>query len=105
MAALPPHRQRRRPRPGSLDRPVNSRMYRGTWLLVGIPMLIAAFTVFHPRPLPRPTLQPDFDGATARLVAEEFVNRNPDRAPGTPGARRAADWVAQRLDQYSLEVG
>jgi len=68
-------------------------------------MLIAAFTVFHPRPLPRPTLQPDFDGATARLGAEEFVNRNPDRAPGTPGARRAADWVAQRLGQYSLEVG
>jgi hypothetical protein len=68
-------------------------------------MLIAAFTVFHPRPLPAPTLQPDFDGATARLGAEEFVNRNPDRAPGTPGARRAADWVAQRLDQYGLEVG
>jgi hypothetical protein len=80
-------------------------MYRGTWLLVGIPMLIAAFTVFHPRPLPAPTLQPDFDGATARLGAEEFANRNPDRAPGTPGARRAANWVAQRLNQYGLEVG
>jgi Peptidase family M28 len=68
-------------------------------------MLIAAFTVFHPRPLPAPTLRPDFDGATARLGAEEFVNRNPDRAPGTPGAHRAADWLAQRLDQYGLEVG
>ena len=80
-------------------------MYRGTWLLVGIPLLIAAFTVFHPHPLPAPTLQPDFDGASARLTAEQFANNNPDRVPGTPGARRAANWVAQRLDQYGLELG
>jgi hypothetical protein len=80
-------------------------MYRGTWLLVGMPLLIAAFTVFHPRPLPAPTLPPDFDGATARLTAEQFANNNPDRVPGTPGARRAANWVAQRLDQYGLELG
>jgi hypothetical protein len=80
-------------------------MYRGTWLLVGIPLLIAAFTVFHPQPLPAPTLRPDFDGATTRLTAEQFANNNPDRVPGSPGARRAANWVAQRLDQYGLELG
>lgn len=80
-------------------------MYRGTWLLVGIPLLIAAFTVFHPQPLPAPTLQPDFDGATARSTAEQFANNNPDRVPGSPGARRAASWVAQRLGQYGLELG
>jgi hypothetical protein len=80
-------------------------MYRGTWLLVGMPLLIAAFTVFHPRPLSAPTLQPDFDGGTARLTAEQFANTNPDRVPGTLGARRAANWVAQRLDQYGLELG
>src|SRR5262245_48920861 len=105
MAAHPPFRERRRARPGSLDRPVNSRMYRGTWLLVGIPLLIAAFTVFHPDPLPAPTLRPDFDGTSARLTADQFANNNPDRAPGTPGARRAANWVAQRLHQYDLDVG
>ena len=105
MAAHPPFRERRRARPGSLDRPVNSRMYRGTWLLVGIPLLIAAFTVFHPQPLPAPTLQPDFDGTTARLTAEQFANNNPIRVPGTPDARRAANWVARRLDQYGLELG
>jgi len=105
MAAHPPFRERRRARPGSLDRPVNSRMYRGTWLLVGIPLLIAAFTVFHPHPLLAPSLQPDFDGASARLTAEQFANTNPDRVPGSPGARRAANWVAQRLGQYGLELG
>ena len=80
-------------------------MYRGTWLLVGMPLLIAAFTVFHPRPLPAPTLQPDFDGASARLTAEQFANNNPDRVPGTPGDRQAANWVAQRFNQYGLELG
>ena len=49
MAAQPPSRQRHRARPGSVDRPVNSRMYRGTWLLVGIPLLIAAFSVAQPQ--------------------------------------------------------
>src|SRR5262245_20759664 len=104
MAAHPPFRERRRARPGSLDRPVNSRMYRGTWLLVGIPLLIAAFTVSHPDKLPAPTLQPNFDGAAARLTADQFASTNPNRVPGTRDAERAANWVAQRLDQYGLEL-
>ena len=79
-------------------------MYRGTWLLVGIPLLIAAFTVFHPQPLPAPILQPDFDGATAAQTARDFASNNPDRLPGTQGARAAGNWVAQRLDQYGLDV-
>jgi hypothetical protein len=104
MAAHPPFRQRRRPRPGSIDRPVNSRMYRGTWLLVGIPLLISAFTVSHPRSLSAPDLGPNFDGAAAKLTAEEFVSNNPDRAPGTAGARQAASWVTQRFTQYGLRT-
>ena len=104
MAAHPPFRQRRRPRPGSLNRPVNSRMYRGTWLLVGIPLLISAFTVSHPQPLRAPTLQPDFDGPAAVLTDRAFVNTNPDRAPGTVGARQATSWVSQRFAQYGLRT-
>ena len=87
MAAHPPFRQRRRPRPGSLNRPVNSRMYRGTWLLVGIPLLISAFTVSHPQPLRAPTLQPDFDGAAAVLTDELRRTRTPTALP----ARSARD--------------
>ncbi len=79
-------------------------MYRGTWLLVGIPLLIAAFTVFHPRSLDAPILQPDFDGATATETAREFARINPNRVPGTQGGRDAATWVAQRLEQYGLDV-
>jgi len=79
-------------------------MYRGTWLLVGIPLLISAFTVSHPQPLRAPTLQPDFDGATAVQTAKAFVNNNPYRVPGTARAQQATNWVAQRFGQYGLRT-
>src|SRR2546423_487241 len=40
MATVPPRTERRRARPGSVERPVNGRLYRGTWLLVGLPLLV-----------------------------------------------------------------
>src|SRR4029077_4581376 len=54
MATVPPRTERRRARPGSLDRPVNGRLYRGTWLLVGVPLLVLAFSVARPPGLPPP---------------------------------------------------
>src|SRR5687767_5253882 len=102
MAALPPSGHSRRARPGSLARPVNSRLYRGTWLLVGITLLVAAFSVYHPYVLHGPVLEPQFDGATALLTAQEFASNNPDRVPGSEGAAQAATWVAQRLGQHGL---
>jgi Peptidase family M28 len=102
MAALPPSRHERRARPGSLASPVNSRMYRGTWLLVGIPLLVAAFTVYRPQPLRAPTLQPEFDGAAAALAAREFAGQFPVRTPGSPTARDATNSVAEQLRQFGL---
>ena len=99
-----PSRQRHRARPGSVDRPVNSRMYRGTWLLVGIPLLIAAFTVSRPDPLRQPDLSPDFDGIAATVLAREFATQFPNRAPGSEKAPAAAAWVAERLSQYGFRT-
>jgi Peptidase family M28 len=104
MAALPPYRERRRARPGSFDRPVNGRMYRGTWLLVGIPLLIAAFSVSQPQSLPAPALPPDFDGTTATLLAKDFANQYPDRTPGSRTAHGAASWVSGQLAQYGFRT-
>ena len=104
MAALPPSRHERRARPGSLASPVNSRMYRGTWLLVGIPLLVAAFTVYRPQPLRAPELQPDFDGAAAALTAKGFASQFPIRTPGTPTAREATNWVAEQLRGFGLDT-
>ena len=78
--------RRRRPRPGSLERPVNARMYRGTWLLVGLPLLVAAFSVARPAPLPRPALPPTFDARRALVLAGELAR---DTRPLARLARRA----------------
>src|SRR6478736_5512785 len=79
MATVPPRTERRRARPGSLQRPVNGRLYRGTWLLVGLPLLVAAFSVARPAPLPRAFL-PAFDGGSAGgLGAAWFASHAPLR--------------------------
>ncbi len=106
MAALPPRSSRRRPRRGSLERPVSGRLYRGTWLLVGIPLLIAAFSVHKPGPLPPPTiaLPASFDGPSAVTLASELARLYPDRAPGSAGAVGAEQWVRDQLTPYGLRV-
>lgn len=106
MAALPPRSSRQRPRRGSLERPVSGRLYRGTWLLVGIPLLAAAFSVHRPAPLPtpQPTLPASFDRVGAVELASELARLYPDRVPGTAGAAGAAEWLREQLSPYGLRV-
>jgi hypothetical protein len=101
VAALPPAPERRRPRPGSLERPINGRLYRGTWLLVGLPLLVLAFSVARPGALqPPPNLPSAFDKDAARLLATDLADSWPNRVPGTPGATGAARWFAEQLAPY-----
>src|ERR671936_2071003 len=106
MVASRPRPARRRPRPGSLERPVNARLYRGTWLLVGIPLLVAAFSVrkANPLPSPQPALPPSFDRSGAVALAAELSELYPDRSPGTAGAVGAADWFRSQLAPYGLRA-
>jgi len=101
MAAVPPRSERRRPRPGSLERPVNGRLYRGTWLLVGLPLLVAAFSVARPAPLPPPQVPPAFSGTEARDLAQDLVNASPNRFPGSAAA---ANWFVDQLRPYVLQT-
>lgn len=98
MASLPPRTERRRPRRGSLERPINARSYRGTWLLVAIPLLIAAFSAKKAPTLPLPALPPSFDTTAALDLADELASSIPNRHPGTPGGRRAASWMASKFE-------
>ncbi|MFL6020768.1 MAG: M28 family metallopeptidase [Gaiellaceae bacterium] len=100
MASVPPPTERRRARPGSVERPVNGRLYRGTWLLVGLPLLVAAFSVARPTPLPRAFL-PEFDGPATKELAGELVDKYPNRFPGQLAA---ADWFRDQLSPYGLPV-
>ncbi len=102
----PPRRAlalRVRPRRGSVERPVNARLVRGTWLLVALPLLLAAFTVGRPQPLPAPALPPAFDAATAEQLARELARDYPDRSPGSAGALGAASWLRDQLALYGFE--
>src|SRR2546426_3893771 len=101
MAPLPPRTERRRARPGALQRPVTGRLYRGTWLLVGLPLLVTAFSVARPTPLRRAFL-PAFDGEAAKQLANDLVtSRDPNRSPGRLDA---ADWFREQLQPYGLPV-
>ena len=104
---MPPFRpptSRRRPRHGSLERPVNARAYRGTALLVAIPLLITAFTITRPESLPPPTFPAAFDEVGATQSARELATQFPNRTPGSPTATEAADWVAERLASFGFRV-
>src|SRR5438132_5246693 len=100
MVTAPPRTERRRARPGSVDRPVNGRLYRGTWLLVGLPLLVASFSVARPTPLPRAFL-PAFDGQATKQLAADLATNHPNRFPGALGP---ADWFRDQLRAYGLPV-
>ncbi|MGN6431822.1 MAG: M28 family peptidase, partial [Gaiellaceae bacterium] len=106
MAANRPPPARARARRGSLERPINARLYRGTWLLVGIPLLIAAFSVGKPPALRAavPTLPPAFDKARATALARDLAETFPDRSPGSPGAVSARQWFADEVAKIGLRV-
>jgi hypothetical protein len=104
VTVAPPAPERRRSRPGSLERPINSRLYRGTWLLVGLPLLVLAFSVARPPALSAPNLPPAFDAGIAASLASELGSRYPDRTAGTAGSRGAAAWFRQELKPYGFAV-
>src|SRR3954447_19882043 len=105
---MAPHRAprvRRRLRAGSLERPVNARSYRGTWLLVGVPLLLVAFSVPAVPALPRlPGYVSAFDADAATATARTIAQRFPDRRPGTRGAARATDYVQQHFEASGFHV-
>ena len=78
-------------------------MYRGTWLVLSIPLLLAAFSVARPAPLAA-AFPPAFDDTSALTLASEFANFHPDRFPGTPGATDAAVWFRDQLEPYGVTV-
>src|SRR5437763_15547651 len=102
MTAASPASERRRPRPGSLERPVNGRLYRGAWALVALLALLLAFSVSQPPALQLAGLPPAFDGGAAASIAHDLAARYPNRVPGTSGARGAEGWFTRQLAFYGF---
>jgi hypothetical protein len=104
MAATRTPARRRRARRGSLERPVNARLYRSAFLFASLPLLILAFSIVRPGALPAPLLPPNFDGPTTRQLADELSTKAPDRAPNGTGALRAGQWFRDQMAPYALPV-
>jgi hypothetical protein len=63
-------------------------------------LLVAAFSVARPTPLPRAFL-PEFDGRVTKELARDLVALNANRFPGSVGA---AQWFREQLQPYGLHV-
>ena len=78
-------------------------MVRGTWLLVALPLLLAAFTVGATAAVAaagapaRRSTRP-----TAEQLARELARDYPDRSPGSAGALGAATWLRDQLTLYGF---
>jgi hypothetical protein len=95
---------KRRPRRGSVERPVDGRLVRKTSLVVLAPLLLLILTLGRSGPLPAPTLPPAFDRATAASLTADLARENPSRVPGSLGAADAAAWFRDTLALYGLRV-
>src|SRR5439155_20322194 len=67
---------------------------------VGLPLLVAAFSVARPTPLPRAFL-PEFDGGAAKRLAGDLADRFPNRYAGDIAA---VGWFRDQLEPYGLPV-
>ena len=85
-----------------MGRPVDGRLYRAAFLLLVIPLVLAAFTIHQPVALPAPSLPPSFDAKATSQLATTLASTYPDRIPGSPGALGAATWFSLQLKPYGL---
>jgi hypothetical protein len=96
--------RRRRARRGSLERPINARLYRASLLILSLPLLILAFSITRPGALPAPPLPPNFDGPATKELATDLSTRFPNRTPGGAGSLGAGQWFRDQLAPYGLPV-
>jgi hypothetical protein len=95
---------KRRPRRGSVERPVDGRLVRKASVVVLVPLMLLLLTLGRSGPLPAPALPPAFDRATATALTVDFARENPSRVPGSLGAADAAAWFRSKLALYGLDV-
>jgi hypothetical protein len=73
--------------------------------VVVLPALLAVlFSVSTTGVLPRPPLDPLFDGQAAADLASRLTTEYPDRVPGTLGAEGAARWYQETISALGLSA-
>ncbi|MGB1674817.1 MAG: hypothetical protein ACPHJV_00320 [Miltoncostaeaceae bacterium] len=76
---------------------LNGRLYRLSWLVAALALLVALLTLETPGGTPDPPLPPAFDAVAARGIAADLAEVAPERAPGTRGDSASAAWIATQL--------
>lgn len=76
---------------------LNGRLYRLSWLVAALALLVALLTLESPGGAPEPPLPPAFDAMAARAIAADLATAAPERVPGTPGDVESANWMAGQL--------
>lgn len=76
---------------------LNLRLYRMAWLVAGVAVVVALLTLQPVDPAEEPSIPVVFDGEAALELNDRLEAVAPERAPGTEGGRRGAEWVRQEL--------
>jgi hypothetical protein len=95
---------KRRPRRGSVERPVDGRLVRKTSVVLLPPLILLILTLGRSGPLPAPALPPAIDRSTATALTADLARENPSRVPGSLGAADAAAWFRNKLSLYGIPV-
>lgn len=104
MTAARPPRRRRQPRRRTGERALDTRLIRVATIALIPALLLLLLSVSTPGALPRPAVEPAFDGGAAATFARELELAHPSRVPGTPEAALAAGWVEQTLRALGIRV-
>jgi hypothetical protein len=104
MEAARPRGRRRRARRGTVDRPLNTRLVRVAFFLMAPALLAVLFSLSTTGALPRPPLEPVFDGTVAAAVAAELSTEYPSRIPGSPEGTDAARWYTETISALGLQT-
>ncbi|HEY4977096.1 MAG TPA: M28 family peptidase [Gaiellaceae bacterium] len=91
-----------KPRLGSLERPLNARIYRGAWFVVLVPILIVAFSVARQQTLAVPTLSSTFSSGTVVDTLKDLATSYPDRSPDAASSGTLRTWISEKFDSYGL---
>lgn len=78
---------------------LNLRLYRMAWLVAGVAVVVALLTLQPVDPAEEPRIPVVFDGEAALELSDRLEAVAPERAPGTEGGRRGAEWVRQELSR------
>ncbi len=76
---------------------LNRRLYLQAWLVAVVALLVAFLTLEPPPNDVEPNGVATFTATDAVKAAADLAAAAPQRAPGTPGAQKALEWVQTRL--------